>query len=499
MTRIFPLLVLLSLAGTALAENRIVFLAGSRSHGPGEHEFNAGCQLLAKALNEQSGLDVKAVVIQGWPSDPAVLDGAKAVVIYSDATSVVGKGWEKMDALTKKGVGVMFMHYAVHPSAQDGDKYFRPWIGGAFETGWSVNPHWVADLKGLPNHPVSRGVAQLVQAYDEFYYNMRFRPDRREVLDLVTASPTRDRIKRYNNFWNENGVAGLDKPHALMWGVERPDGGRGVGFTGGHYHRNWAVDGFRKLALNAIVWTARMEVPADGVRSLPVSEEALNANLDDKGPGKPALKVPQPGEFKALAPAEIQVDRESKFPKPAQPVSKAAPAVLRDNGPKEVAADLFVVPGGEVTLWAKSPLLLNPTNMDFDAKGRLWVTEGVNYRKLANRQPAGDRVVVLEDSTCSGTADKATVFVQEPGLASPLGGAVFENKVVVSHSPALKKRVAVTGPVLRMSVSGPTVRSMWLTGMIPALAGTLPSMTAPRAPSIGLRPRGSGPGRRNWI
>jgi putative membrane-bound dehydrogenase-like protein len=438
MTRILPLLALFSLAGTALAENRIVFLAGSRSHGPGEHEFNAGCRLLAKALNEQSGLDVKAEVIQGWPSDPAVLDGAKAIVIYSDATSVVGKGWEKMDALTKKGVGVMFMHYAVHPSAQDGDKYFRPWIGGAFETGWSVNPHWVADLKGLPNHPVSRGVAQLVQAYDEFYYNMRFRPNRGEVLDLVTGTPSRDRIKRYINLWNEHGVAGLEKPQALMWGVERPDGGRGVGFTGGHYHRNWAVDGFRKLALNAIVWTAKMEVPADGVRSLPVTEEQLNSNLDDKGPGKPPLKVPQPGEFNALPAAEIPVDRESKFPKPAQPVAQAAPAALPGEGPTEVAPDVFTVPEGlEVTLWAKSPLLLNPTNMDFDAQGRLWVTEGVNYRKFATRQPAGDRVVVLEDSTGAGKADKATVFVQEPALASPLGVAVFENKVVVSQPPDL--------------------------------------------------------------
>ena len=61
-----------------------------------------------------------------------------------------------LDALAKKGVGIMFMHYAVHPGAPEGEKYYRPWIGGAFETGWSVNPHWVADLKALPNHPVSR-------------------------------------------------------------------------------------------------------------------------------------------------------------------------------------------------------------------------------------------------------------------------------------------------------------------------------------------------------
>ena len=86
-------LVLLSLAATAVAEPRVVFLAGGRSHGPGEHEFYAGCQILAKALNEQSGLNIKADVIKGWPSDDSVLDGAKAVVIYADGTSVVGKGW----------------------------------------------------------------------------------------------------------------------------------------------------------------------------------------------------------------------------------------------------------------------------------------------------------------------------------------------------------------------------------------------------------------------
>ena len=143
---------------SAFAENHIVFLAGGRSHGPGEHEFFAGCSILAKALGEQSGLDVRASVVKGWPVDDTILDTAKTVVIYADATSVVGKGWAKMDALAKKGTGIVFLHYAVHPSAAEGEKYYRPWIGGAFETDWSVNPHWVADLQALPDHPVSRGV-----------------------------------------------------------------------------------------------------------------------------------------------------------------------------------------------------------------------------------------------------------------------------------------------------------------------------------------------------
>lgn len=79
------------------------------------------------------------------------------------------------------------------------------------------------------------------------------------------------------NLWNEHGVAGLGKPQTLMWGVERPDGGRGVGFTGGHYHRNLAIDGFRTLALNAVVWAAGLDVPATGVKSLPLTEDDLNA------------------------------------------------------------------------------------------------------------------------------------------------------------------------------------------------------------------------------
>jgi type 1 glutamine amidotransferase len=295
------------------AAHKIVFLAGGRSHGPGEHEFRAGSMLLAKALNE-SGLDIQAEVHNGWPADESVLDGVKALVIFADGTSVVGKGWEKVDKMAKSGVGLMFMHYAVHPDKEEGEKYYRPWIGGAFETDFSVNPHWVADLEVLPDHPVSRGVGSLVEAYDEFYYNMRFMPDRSKVVDIVTAVPDRERMKRYINLWNQHGVDGLNKKQTLMWGIERKDGGRGVGFTGGHYHRNWSVDGFRTIVLNAITWTAGVEIPAGGVKSKPLTEDELNANLDDKG--KPVrLKLVVPGEFKKIPTAPVQVEREAGFKK----------------------------------------------------------------------------------------------------------------------------------------------------------------------------------------
>jgi putative membrane-bound dehydrogenase-like protein len=106
--------------------------------------------------------------------------------------------------------------------------------------------------------------------------------------------------------------------------------------------------------------------------------------------------------------------------------------------PTLVPLDIFSVPEGlEVTVWAQSPMLKNPTNIDIDAAGRIWVTEGVNYRRHKERDPKGDRVMVLEDTDGDGRADKATPFVQEPTLVAPLGMAVIGNKVIVSNAPDL--------------------------------------------------------------
>jgi hypothetical protein len=68
----------------------------------------------------------------------------------------------------------------------------------------------------------------------------------------------------------------------MMWTFERNDGGRGFGFTGGHTHTNWGDENQRKVVLNAIVWIAKGEVPADGVEST-LSSEDLRQNLDPKG------------------------------------------------------------------------------------------------------------------------------------------------------------------------------------------------------------------------
>lgn len=113
---------------------------------------------------------------------------------------------------------------------------------------------------------------------------------------------------------------------------------------------------------------------------------------------------------------------------------KVFPAAAAETVP----SDLFEVPEGlEVTVWATSPQLYNPTNIDIDIDGRIWVAEGVRYRKHYDRQPEGDRIVVLEDTDNDGKADSSHTFVQEPLLIAPLGVAVIDNQVVVSQPPHL--------------------------------------------------------------
>ncbi|MBK8502585.1 MAG: HEAT repeat domain-containing protein [Saprospiraceae bacterium] len=104
---------------------------------------------------------------------------------------------------------------------------------------------------------------------------------------------------------------------------------------------------------------------------------------------------------------------------------------------------LYLPEGWKSTLWAESPMLYNPTNMDVDHRGRIWITEAVNYRDFNNSPEkfphfaGGDRVMILEDTDGDGIADNSKVFVQDTDLVAPLGIAVIGNQIVVSCAPNL--------------------------------------------------------------
>ncbi|MGB0739884.1 MAG: ThuA domain-containing protein [Planctomycetaceae bacterium] len=186
------------------------------------------------------------------------------------------------------------IHYGVEvPKGRSGDAFLK-WIGGYFETDWSVNPHWTADFGNLPKHPITRGVKPF-EVNDEWYYHMRFVDD--DVVPVLSDLPPRNTLVKddgslsrpdgphSNNAAVRTAVLERKEAQTVAWARERADGGRGFGFTGGHFHWNWGNRNFRTLVLNAITWTAHADVPADGVPSKTLTVEDLMANQDFDVPG----------------------------------------------------------------------------------------------------------------------------------------------------------------------------------------------------------------------
>lgn len=558
---------LLTLGMSAAPKTKIILLAGSDSHGPGDHEFRAGCHLFKKKLDEVMGDKLDVIVIEDdWPLNPAVFEGASAVVIYSDGLGshplVKGdKRLEFIDELTEKGVGIAFMHFACDvPPGKQGD-LFKKWIGGHYETRFSTNPHWVCNSILNKEHPVCQGVGNF-SLEDEWYFNIRFDEANKHkfVLKGKPDDEARSGKSTHPRGPYKHIVANSGREEVLFWTLERKDGGRGFGFTGGHNHENWQNDDLRKLILNGILWIAKVDLPKNGVVTSKVTDEELHYKTKNwLKEQRSAIKVPKENLPKVLYRSaminklnsvDIEVDIKGKkkimlivdgtgdisydhanwinpvlvgpngekslldlkwkkattewktvqigknidgkpvvfkgnkidkvigthansiieydLPEGYEKL-KVTGAMAKSSGgngqvqfiinDKEIEdTDIKFLPASafntvkdlEVKVWATSPMFYNPTNMDVDAKGRIWVAEGVNYRLFRKPQmdvthENGDRIVVLEDTDKDGKADKSHVFVQDKELIAPLGVAVIGNKVIVSQPPSLIMYTDVNG------------------------------------------------------
>lgn len=268
---------------------RILLIAGRPSHGPGDHEFFAGTAILMNLLKQTPGV-WPIMARDGWPKNEKLFDTADCIVMYMDG----GGGHpaikpERMAILQKqlaRGCGLVNLHYAVEYPVKAGDRDIagpvKGWLGGYYEQGYSINPHWDAEIRSLPKHPITRGVKPFTLR-DEWYYGMRWIDDMKGVTPIVQAlPPDASRTTAYTK-----GRKG--EIETMAWAYERPGGGRGFGFTGGHFHRNWADPDFRRLVVNAILWAAKADVPAGGAK-VEFDPADLNKNLDKKkGEFKPIL------------------------------------------------------------------------------------------------------------------------------------------------------------------------------------------------------------------
>ncbi len=107
------------------------------------------------------------------------------------------------------------------------------------------------------------------------------------------------------------------------------------------------------------------------------------------------------------------------------------------TGTESVAA-ITAGPGLKVELFASEemfPELVNPVQMAFDTKGRLWVACWKNYPHWQPKTPMDDKLLILEDTNGDGRADKRTVFAGD--LDSPTGFEFYNGGVIVAQQPNL--------------------------------------------------------------
>jgi hypothetical protein len=291
-------------AATPDGKKKIVIIAGKPSHPPRMHEFRAGSLLLQKCLANVPNLIVE-VGEMGWVTDDKTLDDADAIIIYADGgekhPAMQPGHLEKIEALAAKGVGLGMLHYGVTVPVGPGGDVYKRLMGGHYEEDFSCNPLWSPAFEPLPQHPITRGVKPFT-VNDEWYFNLRFadafapgnKPatdrDGTKFLPILVAKPTD--ATRNGPYVHPKGpyphiIADRGRAETMMWCVERPDGGRSFGFTGAHFHDNWGNDDFRRIVLNALLWVAKADVPANGVEST-VTKDELNQNLDPKPQKKPA-------------------------------------------------------------------------------------------------------------------------------------------------------------------------------------------------------------------
>lgn len=278
---------------------KIVLIAGSSAgHGWGEHAHLPGCLLFAKMLKQAPGV-FPVVVDGGWPTNPETLKNARAVVFYMDGVGKqsVLQHVDEIQRMVDAGVGIVHLHQVIDYPA---DKWQRvlPWLGGVYDPKVGTRGHWDATFDAFPEHPVTRGVTPFT-LNDGFILSLRFVDGLKGVTPLMrTKNP-----KPAKPSTKPGAVAKPTSPtdDIVCWTYDRPDGGRTFVLTGGHEHKNWGLDGFRRLVTNGILWSAKVDVPAGGAK-VDLEPGDLEANLGPKPPPKPKA-APKPAAKAKEAPA----------------------------------------------------------------------------------------------------------------------------------------------------------------------------------------------------
>ncbi|MGI9024618.1 MAG: ThuA domain-containing protein [Burkholderiaceae bacterium] len=250
------------------AFRKIVLIGGAKSEGPARHDYPDGARLL-KAFLESSpdanaGADLRVDAYpDGWPADPAALAGAATIVWYFDGMDkhpLLDAGRRaRFDALMRQGAGLVVLHQASTVPIDD-DLDLPRWLGAARHGLFDRTTESARLVPAAHSHPTTRGV-QAFEYRDEFYPTLGFKAGGGRLVPVLEATLH----TQYRNGVHLN--AATPETSTVAWAFERDDGGRSFGFTGAHYLVALDEPMVTKMLLNAIFWTAGIDVPAGGVRS----------------------------------------------------------------------------------------------------------------------------------------------------------------------------------------------------------------------------------------
>lgn len=259
---IIALCVLTSFASAAEPSSKILFIGKEPDHPYGSHMYMHTLGVLAKCAEKVNG--VETVVSQGWPEDEAQLKGVSAIVMYTSPAAeflLDSPQREAFDKQMKAGVGLVTIHWASSIKKENVERLGPAWIsylGGTWvsNVGLSFGKSPLTQL--VPDHPICRGW-QEYEIDDEYYLN--------PTIDKATPLL---RVKEPKE----------GKDVIVGWAYERPDGGRSFATTLGHPYSNFQREPFRRMVVNAILWSAKVEVPKEGA-DVELSEEALKLPAKD--------------------------------------------------------------------------------------------------------------------------------------------------------------------------------------------------------------------------
>ena len=233
---------------------KILLIGKQPDHPYGSHMYLHTSGMLAKCL-EKNG-NIQAVVSDGWPQDPKVLEGVDCIVLYmTPGAEFILDSPHRQAALQllDQGVGIVTLHWAssVHMNNLErlGPDWFR-YMGGTWVSNVGLHTGNSPLKQLLPEHPVCRGW-QEYDLHDEYYLDPA----------IKTATPLLQ-------------VRAGDKTVVVGWAYERPDGGRAYATTLGHFYENFQREPFRRMIVNSILWSAKLEVPPAGA-DVALSEQDL--------------------------------------------------------------------------------------------------------------------------------------------------------------------------------------------------------------------------------